>query len=551
MCEKVWSIIVKLVPEIKIYSQRNYQRWLKLSMLVRIFMVLIMAVGGCILYSILKNTRAPEESKASANNQFVNIGGNITITQSINAEISDVDLDNIIARHFQSLNEAQRKISEQGILLAKSAKENQDLKQNLRAAITRVEHAEKTSETARIAKIAIEQLRVNGDLRPLQELLTNEKDKNHNDIIQRNREVATLAYLMWDLKSATKALSEILTMQPNDIRALNMMGIINISLGNLKDAEKEIINVIRIAIQTGDQLYEYSGRCNLSSILLLRGELDQAERIIKESIPVFEKAGWQKGIESCYGNLGLIYRRFGKYDLAEEMHKKSLLIDQMTKDYEGESNNYLNLGLVYCCRGELEKAEEMYKRSLSLNEEYGFRKSLPGCYNNLGSLYRMRGQYEIAESMHKKALELYQIDGCLRGMADAYGNIGITYALQKKFLQAEEMLKRALELNEQMGCLEGMAVQYCNLGGVYIQRNDLPRTEETLKNALKIHEKLKMIENIAMDYVNLGTLYKKKKDYKAARDAWIEAISCAEQVGLTSDASRIREMLKDLPDESK
>ena len=55
---------------------------------------------------------------------------------------------------------------------------------------------------------------------------------------------------------------------------------------------------------------------NLGKIYFARGDLDEAERMVRQSLEMEEKLGRLEGMASQYGNLGVIYRTRGDLDEA-------------------------------------------------------------------------------------------------------------------------------------------------------------------------------------------------------------------------------------------
>ena len=200
-----------------------------------------------------------------------------------------------------------------------SYQENQKIKEELTSALKRVAELEKSGEVPEAEGI-IEELRKSGDVSRLLEVLEKDRDVHRNELIERNREIAAVAFLKGDIEKATEAVSEIIKIQPYDMDALNRKGRIHI----------------------------------------LRGELDEAVDCYKRVLEVAIEINFNQAEAAALGNLGLIYMDRGELDKAEEMHKKALEIDEKNGRLEGMASSYGNLGLIYQTRGELEKAEEMH-----------------------------------------------------------------------------------------------------------------------------------------------------------------------------------------------
>ena len=140
---------------------------------------------------------------------------------------------------------------------------------------------------------------------------------------------------------------------------------------------------------------------------LARGELDEAERMFRKALAIFERVAHQEGIAVACSNLGLIYQTRGKLDEAERMHRKALAIEERLGLQEGMAESYNNLGTIYQTRGKLDEADQMYRKSLDISERLGLQVLTANQYGNLGIIYEMRGKLDEAREFWMKARDLY------------------------------------------------------------------------------------------------------------------------------------------------
>ena len=77
---------------------------------------------------------------------------------------------------------------------------------------------------------------------------------------------------------------------------------------------------------------------------------------------------------SDYGNLGVIFRTRGDLDEAEAMIRKALAINEKLGRREGMADNYGNLGLNYEARGDLDQAVTHWTKSHDLYAKIGIPK---------------------------------------------------------------------------------------------------------------------------------------------------------------------------------
>ncbi len=196
--------------------------------------------------------------------------------------------------------------------------------------------------------------------------------------------------------------------------------------------------------------------CNLypdAGVHCLRLRQPPAERIdwLTRAMTAAEALGEQAALAMHTGNLGLIHRARGDLDEAERILRKGLEIDKKLGRLEGMASEYGNLGLIYMDRGDLDEAERMYRKSLEINEKFGRLEDMATVYGNLGLIYMDRGDLDEAERMLRKALEIEEKLGRREVMANAYGNLGLIEAQRGQIDAARELWTKARDLYARIG----------------------------------------------------------------------------------------------------
>jgi len=283
----------------------------------------------------------------------------------------------------------------------------EQLKDDLEKAIERIKILEAKGSQPDAEK-ALEELRKSGDMRRLQNLLIKDRDVNRDALIQRNREIAAVAYLRGDIDIASEAVDEILKVLPDDIFALNQRGHIHRLRGQLKEAEYCYRRLLQLGSELSDEEVQAAALGNLGLIYSTRGELDKAEKMILKSLEKAERIGWLELIASQYGHLGAINQTRGVLDKAEEMHQKSLEIHEQLGHLEGMATQYSNLGNIYLIQGVLDKAEGMYKKALKIDKKIGRLEGQAIRYLNLGTVYKQRGDAGKSKDYYEKAVRFLE-----------------------------------------------------------------------------------------------------------------------------------------------
>ena len=144
------------------------------------------------------------------------------------------------------------------------------------------------------AEKALKELRERGDLSSLQQMLIKERDKNRDMLVDRNREIADVAFLRGDIDIAKSAALEILRLEPNDPTALNQMGNIYMLQGKLGEAEKKYLRVHELGIDANNEEWQAVALGNLGLIYQTRGDLDKAEQMLTKSATTGRAGGMRK-----------------------------------------------------------------------------------------------------------------------------------------------------------------------------------------------------------------------------------------------------------------
>ncbi len=132
------------------------------------------------------------------------------------------------------------------------------------------------------------------------------------------------------------------------------------------------------AIVLGQQAIELSEKINderqaalfkvwpVSCILRHRGNLNLAEVLIKEALPIIQHAGDERAIAGAKRNLGRVYEGLGQVDDAEKLLRQALeYVEQALKHTEDDDHRLFhslvaaNLGNVLVCKRELAEAWDL------------------------------------------------------------------------------------------------------------------------------------------------------------------------------------------------
>jgi tetratricopeptide (TPR) repeat protein len=250
------------------------------------------------------------------------------------------------------------------------------------------------------------------------------------------------------LRKAKKKCRAILSKGPNNAAILQLMGTIELQLGNAGAALEWTQKAM--AILPG------SAELHCLHARTLAAQKKHAEAVVafKRAIvlkPDYARAFYGLGaalkecgdeagainayldalaIEPDYpealNDLGVLFNTRGALDNAAKYFTHAIAA---RPDYPLPLNN---LGLVRFLQGDIGGAEALYRRALALKPDY------PDALNNLGMIYQDRGAFEESASLHRAAL------AARPDHPDALNNLGTCLLYQGAFSDSAALFKKAL-----------------------------------------------------------------------------------------------------------
>jgi tetratricopeptide (TPR) repeat protein len=227
----------------------------------------------------------------------------------------------------------------------------------------------------------------------------------------------TVAMKRGRFAEAADTFEKILEKNPEDIEALNNLGVALKSTGDIDSALKYLWKAYGAMPERADICY------NIANCLKQKGELDQAIIYYRKAIEI------NPHFSFAFNNLGTIYQSQGEIDRAVNTYMEGLAHDS------NHPTIRYNLGLAMESQGDIEAAIKEYRRSL---------KSRPGWLagmNNLGVSLQKSGKPEEAERVFRDLLRIAPED------PKGNNNLGTVLAQLGNNAEAETYYRKALTVD--------------------------------------------------------------------------------------------------------
>jgi tetratricopeptide (TPR) repeat protein len=189
-------------------------------------------------------------------------------------------------------------------------------------------------------------------------------------------------YQAGNVQQAVTLCKKIMEIQPNNINAVNLLGIVSYQQKNYDSAIEYSKQLITLNPNNAQAYYI------LGHSLQEKSEVDEAIIYYKKSLQL------NPDIVDAYYNLGTIFQDKKRHDEAIFYYQKVLQINPNDVDA------YYNLGCVFQEKEMLDEAIAYFQKALYFNP------NLPDAYNNLGTALQNKGQMDEAIGCYKKALQL-------------------------------------------------------------------------------------------------------------------------------------------------
>ena len=129
-------------------------------------------------------------------------------------------------------------------------------------------------------------------------------------------------------------------------RAVNQIGVAEVELGALDDAERTLAWALELGRRDDDDLLVARATNNLGAIANIRGHRGEALALYQLAIPAYQRLGHLIGLAESFHNMAISFRDLGRLDGADECERRAI-------DFAREAGGGPLLALAHLGRAEL------------------------------------------------------------------------------------------------------------------------------------------------------------------------------------------------------
>ncbi|EME28439.1 General transcriptional corepressor trfA [Galdieria sulphuraria] len=274
------------------------------------------------------------------------------------------------------------------------------------------------------------------------------------------------------------------------------IGTLRESIGDTTGAMEAYNNALRFSSNTPTPL------CKLGSILLRKGQLEQALIYIQQALALSGNSG------EAWSLLGYYYLKTGAYEQAYEAFQSAirLLGDQASAFL------WYGIGLLYELNGSTDYALEAYQNALKLKP---YSEQTIDIYLHIAHIYEEREALDVAsEYLNKAFLHVSTFNFNTTILGEIFFRMGAIQELKRNVTMAKEFYLKALKESP------NHAKSLQQLGWIEHEEGRSEDGFQLLKRAVEADP------NDGQGWYLLGRLHMAKKEYRSAYDNYQHAVYC-------------------------
>jgi tetratricopeptide (TPR) repeat protein len=260
------------------------------------------------------------------------------------------------------------------------------------------------------------------------------------------------------------------------------------------------------------------------------GELDTAQKELREALSITERAGNKKLSALGYFHIGKVFEQRSEIPASYENFQKAFELFKGSSDLVGQSMALQLIGLCHFRKGEYLKAQEALGRSGDLAEQAKETGEMASVWTLKAAVYSETGGFARGEECYVRAEELAKKAGDPYKMARIYNNWGDLRMREFRYGEAIPILEKSLEPGKRAGNLRIIGYAHANLGECYVQTGEGAKARSHIEMAKAIFEKVDEKLMVSRMIMVEGVVYRLAKDWGRSRERALKSISMAETI---------------------
>ena len=337
---------------------------------------------------------------------------------------------------------------------------------------------------------------------------------------------------------------------PTDVDLFLDLGDLQRSLGNVAEAETAYLHAQKGAETLGEQRRQGIAQRKVAEIMQMRGELDDALRMLNEQLPVFKEIGDVRSCALTHTRIAAILQERGQFDDALRILNEQLHVFEKLGDVRSQATTQVRIANVLQDRGQLHEAMQILAQQLPVFEELGDARLRALAQAGIVDVLLAQGQLDDAKRiMTEEQLPVFEQLGDIRSRALIQSRIADVLQVRGQLEDAlRTRTEEELPVYEQLGDIRSRAICQGKIADIMEERGQLEdalriRTEEELP----VYERLGDVRSRAITQGEIADILQELgKPEEALRIYEQQVVPGLRALRLTSELNRAQARIEAL-----
>jgi tetratricopeptide (TPR) repeat protein len=293
-----------------------------------------------------------------------------------------------------------------------------------------------------------------------------------------------------------------------------------ITRGEMEQAEQLLRHAYQLFTAAGSEQEATTAMGDIADIAEGRGDYDEALRIRREvQLPVYERLGETREAAIAWGKIADIAERRGDYDEALRISREiELPVYERLGDTRSAAIAWGKIADIAFRRGDYDEALRIYREvELPAFERLGDTRSAAVTWGKIADIAFRRGDYDEALRIRRKIeLPAYERLGDPRSAAITWGRIA-DIAEQRGDYDEALRIRREVELPvyERLGDTKSAVVTWGEIARIAFEQGDYGEAAELHRKRLEVYKQLGDLDGIAAADWGLARIDLRREDYES------------------------------------
>jgi tetratricopeptide (TPR) repeat protein len=279
---------------------------------------------------------------------------------------------------------------------------------------------------------------------------------------------------------------------------LTAEGILQIRHGDFRRAVDSFEAARRLAGELNDPQLHVKALCNLSTARLAVGDVQQAEKGLRE---ILLKTRDHQMVYHASSNLASALRRQGRLEKALPFARRALRAAKELDDPIRKAASHNLVANIHLNRNYLDDAMAEYRRALALHEEGGVGAGNTDCIKeNLGYCLLLKKRIREGIVIIQEALQIATANQNMRCIAECNQDLSFAYMQTRELALAEVCGEKALALAREYGFVDFQKNCYYLLGEINLLTGNEEKSEYYFDHLQELYPHLPVLKDFLRSF---------------------------------------------------